>query len=429
MLTKFKENLFYLFIFILPWQTVFLFKEVFVDGVKFQYGTIGIYLSQIVLMIWIVFNYKKIFSCTEKKLIYILFFYIFWLFLSIFWSDNKLLSFYFFMINFSGVLLFLIIQGSALNFKKFSFSLILSATFGSILGLYQFFNQSVFANKWFGISEHFAWQGGVSVIEDASFRFLRAYGNMPHPNILGGFLAIIILLSLGAYFKAHKAEIRWKIFLVATLPINFLALLTTFSRSAALALFIGGILIVFYFLIIEKSKKKKDFMVIFYALIVLTFIFFTAYGNLISSRAWIDSRLETKSINDRKIYIQEAKKIIAKEPVLGIGLGNYTEKISKDKNINWEIWRIQPVHNIYLLIFSEIGIIGFSTLMLFIVLNLMEVPKIIKEQNTNRVIFSFIFISLLILSLFDHWLWTTSLGIIIFWMILGFSKEKDLNCL
>jgi len=59
----------------------------------------------------------------------------------------------------------------------------------------------------------------------------------------------------------------------------------------------------------------------------------------------------------------------------------------------------------------------------------MEVPKIIKEQNTNRVIFSFIFISLLILSLFDHWLWTTSLGIIIFWMILGFSKEKDLNCL
>jgi O-antigen ligase len=429
MLTKLQENIFYLFIFILPWQTVFILKEVFINREKFQYGTIGVYLFQLILFIWIILNFKKIFTCAEKKLIYILGVYLLWLLLTIFWSDNKSLALSFFCAHFLGVLLFLIIQSSAINFKKFSFSLISSATLGSILGLYHFFSQTTFANKWLGLSEHPAWQGGSSVIGSVSFRFLRAYGNMPHPNILGGFLVVILILSLGAYLKASKAELRWKMFLITTLPINLLALLTTFSRSAILTLLFGIFSIVFYFLIIEKSPKKKDLLVIFYTLLILFFIFFTAYSNLISSRTNTQSRLEKKSLDDREIYLEESKKIINKNFIKGVGLGNYTEFVSKNLAKNKEPWNIQPVHNVYLLIFSELGLIGFSIFMFFIIFNILEIFKLIKERNTNRVIFSIILISLILISFFDHWLWTTSFGIIIFWLVLGFSKEKDLKYL
>jgi len=422
-----SAKIFYLFVFLLPWQTIFLLKEVFIEGEKFQYATIGIYLFELVLFVWLILNFKKITLCTDKRILYILITYTLWIFISIFWSLNKGIALYFLMHHILGIFLFLIIQSSALNFKKFSLSLITSVSFASILGLYQFFSQSTFSNKWLGLSQHIPWQGGTSVIESATFRVLRTYGNMSHPNIFGGMLAIILLLSLGAYLKANKNELRWKTFLIFTIPINFLALLTTFSRSSFLALFIGTILIVFYFLFFEKSKKKKDLLVIFYALVIITSIFSVAYSNIISSRSNIHSRLEKKSLDDRGAYLNDARKIINKNFFTGVGLGNYTE-ISRKNNSQNKIWEIQPVHNIYLLIFSEIGLFGFSILIFFIIFTLLEIFKIVKERNTNRVIFSAILISLLMLSFFDHWLWTTPFGIITFWLILAFSQEKDLKC-
>lgn len=426
-LTKINAPLFYLFIFILPWQTVYLLRELFLNNEKFQYSTVGIYFFQIILFIWIVLNLNKITKYVEKKLLLFSGIFIFWLFLSIFWSSDKIIASYFFICNLLGIILFLILQNVALNFKKFSFTLISSVSLSASLGLYHFFTQSTFSNKWLGLSQHLAWQGGTSVLENASFRLLRAYGSFPHPNILGGFLIIALLLSLGAYLKATRAELLWKIFLVITLPINFLALLTTFSRSSILALIIGTILISTYFIFIQKIKKGKDLLCIFYALLILSSIFFVAFSDIISSRTTIDSRLEQKSLNERALYIKDAKKIISQNPLTGTGLGNYTLFVLNNKTIAREIWNIHPVHNIYLLVFAEIGFLGFSLFAFIIIFILWELHRSLKEYNNNRVIFSCILIALLILSLFDHWLWTTPAGILIFWTILGFSREKNLN--
>ncbi|MEF3691516.1 MAG: O-antigen ligase family protein [Candidatus Moraniibacteriota bacterium] len=322
--------------------------------------------------------------------------------------------------------MFLIIQTLNINFKKLSFSLILSATLSSILGLYQFFTQTAFSSKLLGLSDHLAWQGGSSVIATESFRFLRAYGSLSHPNIMGGLLAIVLLLSLGAYLKASRSELRWKMFLVATLPLNFLALLTTFSRSALLALLIGVILIVFYFLFKEKLPRKKDLWVIFYAIIILTVLFLTAYADLFSSRTQNETRLEKKSIADRKIYLQDAQQIIRQNPFLGVGPGNYTSTVLKDKKNSRKIWEIQPVHNLYLLVFSEIGFWGFIFFFSFVAIIISEISEKIKNRKSDATLFSFLLITLLFLALFDHWLWTGAFGIILFWLILALSEKESL---
>jgi len=425
---KITDNLFYIFIFLLPWQTVYIAREIFIDGEKFQYATIGIYLFEIFLLLWIILNFKKIIFCNEKRLLYFLGFYSLYLLASIFWSQDKLLAANFFFVNLLGILTFLIIQSSALNFKKFSFSLISSVSLSSILGLYQFFTQSTFANKYLGLSVHLAEQGGVSVIETTTGRFLRLYGSMPHPNMMGGILMIALLLSAGAYFKAQKNELRWKTFLVLTIPINFTALIFTFSRGAWATSILGIIFLTFYFLSLEKSPKKKDVMVLFYALIILFSIIFVAYPEIFSSRTQIDSRLEKKSISDRQTYLNENRQIISRHPFLGVGLGNYTGNVLENKLIKKEIWNIQPVHNLYLLSFSEIGIVGFCLLAFLIVYNLTELPHLIQQRNTNRIIFSTILINILLISLVDHWFWTMPVGIILFWIIFGFSREKDLHC-
>ncbi|MFC1609210.1 hypothetical protein ACFL3M_03400, partial [Patescibacteria group bacterium] len=45
------EYLLYIFVFMLPWQTVFLVREIFVDSEKWQYGTVGVYVSDLILII------------------------------------------------------------------------------------------------------------------------------------------------------------------------------------------------------------------------------------------------------------------------------------------------------------------------------------------------------------------------------------------
>ena len=426
MLTKIKENIFYLFIFLLPWQTVFILREVFINNEKFQYGSVNIFIYQLILLLLILLNYKKIFKFEDKKIIFILGLFLSWLFLTIFQSSDKILSFYFFSLHLLGAFLFLIIQNLNINFKKLSFSIILSTTLSSILGLYQFFTQTAFSSKWLGLSDHLAWQGGSSVIATESFRFLRAYGSMPHPNIMGGLLTIVLLLSLGAYIKASRSEIRWKMFLVATLPLNLLSLLTTFSRSAFLALVVGIILIVSYFLFKEKIPRKKDLWVIFYSLIILTALFFTAYSDIFSSRTQNENRLEKKSLTDRKIYLQDAREIIRQDCFSGTGPGNYTLTVLKNKKTSRKIWEIQPVHNLYLLVFSEIGFLGFAFFFSFVAIILSEIFQKFKSRKSNTILFSFLLITLLFSAFFDHWIWTGAFGIILFWLILALSKKETL---
>lgn len=425
MLKKIRENLFYYFIFLLPWQVIFIFKESYIDGEKFQSGTLGIYFFELILFIWIILNISKIKKYQDKKLVIIVFLLAGWSIISITWSENKYLSIFFSFRLVLGTFLFLILQRIALNFKKITFAFISSATLGGILGIFQFVTQSTFSSKWLGVSIHSAWQGGVSVLESGPYRLLRAYGEMSHPNIFGGLLSISLILGLGAYFKSTLKELRWRLFLLMTIAINFLALLTTFSRSSFLAFSIGTIILVCYFFYIQGPTFLKKVVPIFFIIIFIGSVFSSSYSDFLNSRVESSSRLEKKSLDERAIYIGDSKMIISKKPILGTGMGNYLFFIFKEREIKSEIWKYQPVHNLYLLIFSELGIVGFSLFLLLIILIIWEMFIYLKEHRTNKVIFSTIFISLLVLSFFDHWCWTSSFGIFIFWLILGFSKEKD----
>ncbi|NTW75824.1 MAG: hypothetical protein HGB34_02885, partial [Candidatus Moranbacteria bacterium] len=48
-LTRYSDGLFLSFLFLLPFQTIYLLREPIIGGEKWQYGTIGIYLSSVIL--------------------------------------------------------------------------------------------------------------------------------------------------------------------------------------------------------------------------------------------------------------------------------------------------------------------------------------------------------------------------------------------
>ena len=107
--------------------------------------------------------------------------------------------------------------------------------------------------------------------------------------------------------------------------------------------------------------------------------------------------------------------------MLGVGIGNqvlYSVKnnIYKDAGMS-PVWQWQPIPNIYLLMASEIGVLGLLAFILFAGKLLISYALVIRYQLS--VIPFVMFGSLLLLGLFDHYLWTLQPGRLMLWFIIG----------
>jgi O-antigen ligase len=122
---------------------------------------------------------------------------------------------------------------------------------------------------------------------------------------------------------------------------------------------------------------------------------------VLSARFNLTNRLETKSITERTAQIGQSWNMIKRHSILGVGPGAYT-LASFRQNPLLPVWENQPVHNIYLLILAENGVV-----LLLVFLFIIHYLLFIIWQK-NRLFFPII-ITLLVAGLFDHWLvsmWT-----------------------
>ncbi len=158
---------------------------------------------------------------------------------------------------------------------------------------------------------------------------LRSYATFPHPNVLGGFLAILLPLILTQWKKR-------KLLYSSTILLGCIALFLTFSRSAWIAAIVG---ILFVFL------KKKFFIPLLTCLVILLFPIVSSFG------------LQDESIVVRQELNASALAMFSESPMFGKGLGNFLVTLP-DHLSSREIYFLQPVHNIYLLLLSETGVVG-----------------------------------------------------------------------
>lgn len=437
-LNKIIENLFYAFIFLLPWQTTYIIRESFLGGEKWQYGTISFYFIDLLLIlifglyIWKVRKEKTIQKpiINKSKAKITLAITIFTLFagISFLWSPDKELAIYNFIKLSSAVGLFFVILNININWKKLFFIILLSALIQSSFGLWQFFNQEIYANKYLGLSHYKPQNLGVSVIETTDRRWMRAYGSFTHPNIFGGYLAISLLYII--YFSIKKKIYNYKSLLIdslllITITLIFAGLIVSFSRSSWLAFIVGLIIIVLTTIIKKQKNRTLNLAKIIFILIIIALLFYTLVPEIFQTRLDSEKRLESKSITERMEYGKEAQYLIKNNFITGVGLGNYTLANYQKINKNLPAWNFQPVHNIFLLIFSELGIIGFVLFIYFLFsIGYKNLIAIKKSTLLDATLFA-TFIALLILMLFDHYLWTSHFGLLFLLTTLGFLvKDK-----
>ncbi len=271
----------------------------------------------------------------------------------------------------------------------------------AVLGIGQFFTQSVFGSKWLGMAGQHPATPGVSVVEVAGRRVLRAYGGFPHPNILGGWLAY----GLSAVVLLASQTTRREKYLLASAGLIFsTALVLTFSRAAWIAGALGGLAAVLTVWRSASSPKEKVRTWVIPGVILLS-VFVTLFfvRDIALTRADSGTRLEQKSVSERSASISAGWSLVPEEWWLGQGPNTAIFALERAGK------GMIPPHFIPLLILLETGLIGSIGALLLIGRWLM---KNARESLLPLAI-------ALPLLVFDHYLWSIWAGqVLLMWLAL-----------
>jgi len=418
------EYLFYLFVFLLPWQTKLILRSS-----ETNFNEISLYASHLILLlILICFFVKQIRTHNPKEKISKFWYFLIGLELfilaSFFFATDQVLAFYRYILFLVGLGLFYLLKEGfrkniyeecCLNKIKIIYSFLISVFFQALLGIHQFLTQSSFAFKYLGLAAHSPDSLGASIIETASGRWLRAYGGLDHPNILGGVLTVALILAAHLLAKKKmlnsRQEIWESIFLFIFYFFALFALFFTFSRAAWLALIIGLIILLIDLVIKKDRWILGRYIALLFFSAILIFIIAFSYRDLINTRLQATSRLEVKSLSERQEYFNQARELIKDNWLFGVGPGNYTTALISQDKIGGSIWNYQPVHNVFLLLWAESGVLSLLFFILFLIF-------LIKKDR--REAFSWAILgALIVLMLFDHWLWSLPFGFLFLFLFLG----------
>ena len=183
---------------------------------------------------------------------------------------------------------------------------------------------------------------------------VRTVGTFGHPGLLAQYLNIVLIIILVKALIANglSKKIYAVIYMAGTL-----AVILTYSRTA-LAIQIATLILTLYLLPNIEHTKSLSKKILTYLTVLVGFIAVIAF-NFDS----ILSRFENASTDSGTVRIllsEIALNMISEHPIMGIGLNAFTQAMDKyDSTMMSSYWR-HPVHNIYLLVASELGLIGIT---------------------------------------------------------------------
>jgi O-antigen ligase len=227
---------------------------------------------------------------------------------------------------------------------------------------------------------------------------LRGYGTFPHPNLLSGFASFVLVVSTALYLYFKKIDLRQMLMLFV--PATLLLLLS-FSHTGFLVL--GAVILIYlgYFGYKKFSKGKVPL----------------AFMGL-----WEVFLPNDRSVSERVDLVKASFLYLKDYPITGVGSGNFVKNFyqyspSSDAGLSL----MQPVHNIFMLVLVEHGIIMGGLLNILIISYF-----IIRFVRSNSKLFILLLFSyLLIVGNLDHYFLTLPQGNILFVSTLLFASLSD----
>lgn len=310
-----------------------------------------------------------------------------------FWALLRILEFFLF---------YLLYQWGIADFSKIKKVFLWSVALQCLIAIAQYVLQGSVGLGFLGEPALTADNLGLAKINYGASVIVRPYGTFVHPNVLAAYALIAFFFCLFLWKKKP-------VFYSALAVIFFVALVLTFSRGAWVALLFAFL---FYFSATNR-KVPVLYLVLGGSALLLIIVLFNLALPL------QDFILNRTGIMERLALIETAKDIFVAHP-FGIGVANFT--LFMQDFVDYKIlpWDLQPVHNLFLLLAVEGGVLLlgiFVYLFVQIFRDVYDLYRKFKRRMFAGLVLS-LWACLLILSLFDHYLWTLYQGQFLFWFFL-----------
>lgn len=378
-------NLFYLILFLLPANLAkhFILPFSYVNGYLVDYLIPAVYLTDILIILLLIV--KPIKTIFKPALIFLLCLIPSVIFSASFWPAAYKFTKIIELVLFG---LWIYQYKSKISRDKVIKVLSFSVLFQSLLAIGQFIHQgSLFSYWFFGEQPYNSATLGVDKIIwlDGSLK-LPPLGTFPHPNVLAGFLVVVFTVTAAYWLKKSKL-----FFILYSLIVN-LAVFLSFSLSAWLAFLLIGLPLLFLkgrsFAPAKVRPYWIKFLLIYYGSFLILFSLFINRLSFLAPESSFSRRSQLANIS---------LKMFKSHPLTGVGLNNFTVTMAQYGYIPASTRFLQPVHNFFLLILSESGLLG---LLGFLYL-------LFKAKKTP------VLLTILFISLFDHYFFTLQQGLLL----------------
>ena len=438
---KISKNILWLTIFVLPWQTRDVLVPVYYQEYFIEYASLSIYLTDLLIVIlllsWIpILITKRSFIVGPRILFCLLCLFTGWIWTSVLWVGQFDLVVSISIVAAIRFTLFLLFYLYLINNVKTIRTILWPLGWGMALqgglALAQYFTNHSLGLRLLNESVLDPEALGVPVVIVEGVRQLRAHGTLPHANVLGGYLAIgLILISswLYAIKRNWKHYCIWLLFIVGVL-----GLIVSFSRSAWLVFTLSMVVLTIWTVYVRPRKFKASILpgvIIFIAVLSMIVSQYSA----IVSRFDVSQYVEQRSVNSRIEQINEFQGVYSEQPLLGVGIGQYVPYLQQinESGLGWSYRKdlsgwvynpghdfYEPAHNIFLLVLAELGIIGLTILILVLLTVLYLVLKVIRKRFALFALTILLaLLSLASLGMVDHYLWTLQQGRLLLFLVLS----------
>lgn len=412
------------FVFLLPWQTRYIFGTVGIGNAVSEYGVMSVYATELLLVIGLVAGYlwqglpnlrKENRPPAVRALILISAALI-----GVVFSTQLQLSLAQFIHVACALVFFLALLDSRVDLKKVLLSLALGLIAPLLLGAFQVLAGYSGASSLAGLAARNAEHLGDSVISlpDGS-RILRAYGSFSHPNVFAGYLAVGVVAAGSLWGRAKSLRYRsvYGVLAIALL----LGLFLTASRSAALGLALGTGLALL--VVRMKDTAKARIAVIPLAIAVIGG---TLAVTLFAPNMAADTRgggvNEDRSIEERTAqygeYFATEKLASPLQVLVGHGVGSYTFELAKTYP-DRDVFAYQPVHSMPLLVFFEVGILG--SILILVWQTTIDMINFARFPNRDAVTAFAMGNVVLVILFFDHYLWSSWSGLALIALVMALT--------
>jgi O-antigen ligase len=312
------------------------------------------------------------------------------------------------------------------------------------LGIGQYILQHDIGLRWLGETLLRTDMRGVAVFYDmAHEKILRAYGTLPHPNVLAAYLMLALWgltwlwIRHGLPNKQQKANDNFRrlSFVIWSLPATVLlwGMYLTFSRTMILAWVVASaamLLAVFVSRIstgwpnIVHIRRRMVPAIIVAA--VVSVLFLAVHWDTVRARMTVGAGDE--SVRLRVRYAQDAVASGGGWGInvnwIGVGVGNFTSWLMH-YDPTMPRFMYQPAHNIYLLAYAETGLLGAGLWLAWLGMLARHAWRAHAQQPVLRVGVMAMLGALFFIGLFDHFFWTLQQGKLLWWLSLAVAAGKE----